>query len=310
MQYLRVLGLRWGLSLLASSLLGGCGTHEPQEFVYTNRQVYLPTRADNGSTFLFLLDSGLSRTAISKREIQNFTRHSQGPLVEIGGVFGPGQARNVDQVAVRVAGTRTVLPSVLVVDQLPQAATDLQGILGADFLKQTVVAIDFRTKEITAGAQREQFGDSPQWIRIPIEFNEGGLPLVQVQQQYGSNVLSGLFILDTGYNRGLLLFTNLYRNLAIWPDEENKGPDLTVTSFFGTRRYQKLRVDGVKIGELTSKDVLIDVPLSSSGHSWPGDAIGAIGNAFWERTRIILDLPHKTLWVEVPKPGSKPNLRR
>ena len=81
---------------------------------------------------------------------------------------------------------------------------------------------------------------------------------MDVKHSFDSRELQGPFVLDTGYNRGILCFTNLYGSFFT-TNIPAQSVSSNLHAFASTGTYSKLRIDEITIAGMRYKGVLVDV---------------------------------------------------
>ena len=220
--------------------------------VDSSLRMTVPVFLDGHGPFTFVVDSG-ANVSVLAAEIASLFPFPPGPAVAVHGIAGAMSASTVSVGKLQVG---SVVSSNLVMPVLASEALGADGILGVDILKNRLVRLDFRTRQLSIGASRDvQFVNTGSFIsRLgPDDPNE---TLVSVPARYRFGQLTvvdadvgGLPItafLDSGSETTV-------GNLALLRGSGKRHPDIIAHA----RKVQLLSATGqTAFGQLSALPVL------------------------------------------------------
>ena len=140
--------------------------------VDADRLITLETRINGAGPFRFMLDTGSSATAISRKLMRKL---QLGPVTSAEVVSVSGQsARDVTRLDVMSVGARSrrgLLATVLEDSDLAALGPNIHGIVGQNFLADEAYTIDYRGRKLTWRADAD--GDAAAAATLEIRMSEG-----------------------------------------------------------------------------------------------------------------------------------------
>jgi predicted aspartyl protease len=242
----------------------------------------------------FLLDTGAGATVLDAAFCEALGLEPRGAM-EARGAGGSQTARFVDVERFHLPGIEISGQTVVTVplEEVGRAlGTQVDGILGYDFLSRFAVEIDYPAKRMAlfrSGSYSPRDGA----IRVPlrIETNVPRLDGVLEGEHAGS------FLLDTGNAYPLLLHAPFVRRNGL---AEAGGEDLSITGVGGAETMTRTQVDSLALGDAVFRDVPALLATSESGAIALEESIGNVGGALFLDSVLAFDYGAGSLWLARP----------
>jgi len=178
-------------------------------FELLTRHILIKVRINNSAPLSFIFDTGDEDVIVDLKRARSLGLKLQG-AVNVGGA-GPGSLRgfHVRDASLSVVGLEgTTQPVVLALpldDLRPRFGHDIDGIIGADFIKQFVVEVDYSARVLRLH-NKDKFGYSGSGEIIPIHLNSAGHPSIPAEITVtGRPPIKGEFVIDSGSGAALAL---------------------------------------------------------------------------------------------------------
>jgi hypothetical protein len=240
------------------------------------------------TTGLFLLDTGAAATALDSR-FAAAARLALGQPVAIEGRGGDVGAHQAQVLRLTLTGGpgADIAPVVTDLSDASRAMrTPLAGILGNDFLQRFVLILDYRAGMLTVTSDAQPPADA-----VPIRFSQA--PFVVARVTRGGRTAQGEFEVDTGSNTAIEFWRPFARD-ALGGARGAADVGLGVA---GETVIERGRIDTLAVAGQTIEG--LDVNLADDTR--PPDAgkayAGVIGGPAWKGRVLILDLPHRRMWL-------------
>ena len=178
-------------------------------FELVGRHIVLKVRVNDSKPLSFVLDTG-DKVAIINLERASELGLSLGGRVRVGGAgAGTSEGARVSDATFSVDGlpgfsqpVKLALPIGILSSRMGR---DFDGIIGADFISEFVVEIDYQ-KTVLQLHDKEKFNYAGTGEAIPMTLNAAGHPIVQAEvTPIGREPLVGKFVLDIGAGGALAL---------------------------------------------------------------------------------------------------------
>jgi hypothetical protein len=224
--------------------------------------VAVAARVDGAGPFRFLVDTGSSHSAvgdalarrlglqaIAKAEILSATGQSMQPIVRLG------------RISVGGAGRDGILASVLPSAELRRVGTEVDGVLGQDFLAAFDYTIDYLHGRLTWTADGAMDEPAARLTLLP----EGGRFLAALPQGAGRGVVR--LVPDTG-SATLVIFGEVRTGGAgalRWLPANGQAQ---MRGVVGERTVERAFVQALRVGELVMRNepaVVVERPGSAAG---------------------------------------------
>ncbi|NDV64623.1 aspartyl protease family protein [Bacteroides sp. 224] len=171
----------------------------------------------------------------------------------------------------------------------PKVRHEMDGIIGLNLVKRYITSINYDTKQIdlyTFG-NREYKGKN---ITIPVKTPHGLMLLPSSINLTGDKVVNGNFIMDTGANYYLIMFSNFVRKNRLLlsgfkPESQASTMSLgIVTPVYNGKAHEFLLGD-----DFVDKDIPVTLQAgpSNKNKTLPD---GSLGVGFFSKFNIVIDL--------------------
>lgn len=276
-------------------------------FELVNRHIILPATVNGSAPLSFLLDTG-DRVGVIDLERARQLGLTFGREMKVAGI-GASQMSGyfMSNATVTVQALPQAPQPLVAALPLSQLATRLghefDGILGADFIRQFVVELDYARRTVTfhdpAAFRYEGRGES-----VRIRFNASGHPLIDdaAVTPLGGEPIGGTFVIDIGSGGSVALYSPFVaaHHLPAPGDRTIRAIGLSGTGGEGTGRYGRLAA--MRIGRLTLARPIALFSADTAGAFATPDHTGNIGYDILRRFRLFLDYSHSRIIFE-PVPG-------
>lgn len=251
----------------------------------------------NGYPALLAFDTGSPYTCMDSTYIAE-TKHNYKNVgqAKMGGT-GNGQETVriiVGELTYTIAGKEYQSKYSPIVQLKPVLGDQADGILGIDNMGGKVITIDYVGEQMGFG---DRVGDTSGYSSIPIRYenNRIYIPLKVVVSE--GKTIEGEGLMDLG-NGGTVDFTSGVAEQYGLKDITPQMPyTFTVGGIGGESFGCDFRAKSASVGGYTLNDITVDYSKNSSGALSSREYIALIGNDFWERFDMILDLPDKRLYL-------------
>lgn len=271
-------------------------------FELVNRHIVLPVSVNGGAPLSFIFDTG-DRVAILDLDRAKRMGVTLGQEVRVGGVGSARAAGNfLSGATYTVPGLPGFSQPVVVALPLTRLATrlghDFDGILGADFIKEFVVEIDYAAGVLRLH-DRGAFTYQGRGEVVPIRFNASGHPLVEATvTPLGGGPIPGTFVVDVGSGATLALYSPFVAEHRLpGPGVKTiKAMGLAGAGGEGSGRIG--RVASLTIGRVTLARPTTVFSEDTSGAFADRTLAGNIGYEILRRFRIFLDYGRSRMVLE------------
>jgi membrane-associated protease RseP (regulator of RpoE activity) len=183
---------------------------------------------------------------------------------------------------------------------------DFDGILGADFIQEFVVEIDYRAHTLTLH-DRSTFTYAGPGESLPIALNANGHPIIDAEvTPMGDSPIPGRFTFDMGSGGALALHTPFVSSHHL------PGPDVKTIREIGGGGTGGLtagrvgRAAALKIGSSVFKNLPTTFSQDTAGAFAGTAAQGNIGAPIISRFKVFLDYGHRRIILEPAATFSDP----
>jgi hypothetical protein len=182
-----------------------------------------------------------------------------------------------------------------------RGGTRIDGIIGANIMKEYVTQIDFDQKEIHLYKSVEAIQDKDGYTAVDAVIDYTNIPEIDLEFTLENDQkFKGNFLFDSGANMTFLLNTPFAKAKKIESllskTIENKAEGLTTSSQFKIGKAAGLQLDTFSFGEMP-----MDISNSTSGVMAAGEYAGIVGIKVISRFNCILDYKHKKIYFKPNK---------
>ncbi len=260
-----------------------------------NPLILVPVCVDGRGPYQFILDTGASHCLLSKELSETLGIQ---PEVEkqAMGAGGPVKLMIAHVSSMTVGSARQENVSVAITNEIQRIAAAIQskvdGVLGFEFLKDFILAIDYRDATIGVSLPSEYANGNSTRLGTSISFKLASTskPLILVPA-----VVDGQgpfqFALDTGASRTMLSI-ELARKLAIQTTD-----DSPVTGGGGQIKILAGKVSSLAVGGAAVRDHAIGAGefLNVLSKAIGTELDGILGYNFLNRFKVTINYPHSRL---------------
>jgi hypothetical protein len=242
----------------------------------------------NGARGLFLLDTGAVATVLDPGFARlAFVRLGRPrDVVGRGGDVGARQGEAVDLTLSGGAQAR-IAPVVMDLSQPSNAmGVRLAGILGEDFLRDFVLTLNYRDRTLAVSREASVPSDA-----TPIRF--GQTPYVSARARLGGRVAEGEFEIDTGSNTAV----EFWRPFARAALGERLGQSDIGLGVAGESIIERGRIDVLEVAGRRIASPEVNFADETRGEDAGPRYGGVIGGPAWNGLVLVLDLPHRMMWL-------------
>jgi hypothetical protein len=271
-------------------------------FELLTRHVLIKVRINNSAPLWFIFDTGDDVAIVDLGRARSLGLNLQGE-VRVGGA-GPGMLRGsrVRDASLGVVGLEGNLQPVVLALPLdglrPRFGHDVDGIIGADFIKQFVVEVDYSARVLRLH-NKQKFAYSGSGEIIPIHLNSAGHPSIEAEITVaGRPPIKGKFVIDIGSGAALALYSPFVEQ------EHLLGPaQKTIGLLSGGGAGGKIAGRVGRVAELKIGKFQIDTPLTlfsedKAGAFASSEFQGNIGGQILSKFTVLLDYGRHRIILE------------
>lgn len=242
----------------------------------------------------FMVDTGCAMDIVSSRLAQELQLRTLGPAR----FNGTGEGSMHEGMTVKVGSALYQPDHVSSADfsAFEKAINHrVHGILGQFFFRCFVVELDYAKKVLRLHPpQGFNHGGQP----VPIRFR-GFAPTVEgVIELKSLPPTRGSFLIDTGANAALRL-TDRFIHMHRLEKLTAKSAPFGVAMLHGTMKTHSAQGVRLAVGRVSVSSLLVTLG-GHSGQESDAWVDGKIGGEFLRHFRVVIDYPHKRLWLAKP----------
>lgn len=294
--------------MLLISLLLAVAAPQPTRFEITNNKTFVPVKVNGSAPQWFIFDTGNNGGSLIARECADRLKLKRSADQEQQVGAGSGAPMRVSQLTapmhLETLGETLTVPEPVVFDLQHVSRVEgrrADGLVGADFLSQHVVEIDYakstmrvhdpKTYEPPAGA-----------VVLPVTLDLGWPVVEATFTPRGGSPLSCRVIVDTGMRGTMTLFRPFSLKHQLHDQAPLKG--FVLGSGAGGMTHGNIdRAQTIGFGSLVFEQPIVSYATDTTGIFSMQDLDGIIGGEFLRRARVTFDCPHQRLILE-PYPAT------
>jgi hypothetical protein len=264
---------------------GGNAAEIPAKFL--DNLVFLPVTVNNGKPSLFEIDSTAQVSSMDPGRAAEVSLSAESPASATGGAAVRNAVIGLPGVELPLASIALFAPK----DFGAIVGRPYEGTLGADFLNQVVVEIDYGRETVRLYDPSSYHSASKATI-LPLTFAEG-MPLIRAKfvEPKGKS-LEGDFIINTALDTSVV-FSNRYADAhklysSRMPTTSASDPELDNGASVALTRLRSFQ-----IGTYEAEDVLAAFPQTYPVPGGGAQIAGAIGGGMLRRYIVVFDFPHQ-----------------
>jgi hypothetical protein len=279
-------------------------------FEVVNRHIMIKVSINKSAPLWFIFDTGDKVAIVDSTRARALGLNLQGEI-NVGGA-GEGSlkgsfVRDASLNVVDVEGhQQPVALAVPLSLMAPNFGHDVDGIIGADFIKEFVVEIDYEARVMRLH-NKERFVYSGPGEVLPVSFINGGHPTIPAEiTAPGRQPLKGKFVIDVGSGGSLMLnrpFVEQENLLAATP----KTIRLMGAGGAGGKATGRVgRLTRLRIGKLEIDDPVTAFSEDKGGAFGNSQTQGNIGHQILSKFKIFLDYGRERMILEPNASFKKP----
>ena len=272
-------------------------------FEMNSNKIYLPVRVNGSGPYWFVLDSGAPQTEID----MPLGKRLGLPLGETGQTTGAGsESRAIGRTSfneIELPGMSYKPENPFLLDvnaaMRPAEGRDVQGLLGGDLLRSTVVEIDY-AKKLVSFRDPASYHHVSKGFTVPIKVQGWMFAEATIDMGSGSAV-KGSFLVDIGDRLALTMntpFVNenhlLTPSMPRWPVGSGLGGLIT---------HGIARVASMKMGDATISRPIATLSQDQAGAFSQSGFQGIIGAEMLKGFKVTIDYPDSKLYLDPVDPG-------
>ena len=275
-------------------------------FELVNRHVIIQVRVNNSRPLSFVLDTGANAAIVTMAAATELGLSLEGNVT--GGGAGPGQqagrrVRNATWSLVGLEKFSQPLSLTLPMTLLPSGlGHDVDGIIGGEFIKQFVLALDYQARTITLH-DRKTFQYTGKGETLPLDFTSDGHPVVKATvTPVGGTPIEQRFMLDIGSGLALALHSPFVAEHGLLRERSGTIRAIGMAGAGGVSIGRLGRVAALQVGSFTINNPITLLSEDKGGAFANRSIAGNIGAQIASRFRMIFDYGRSRLFLE-PSPS-------
>ena len=166
---------------------------------------------------------------------------------------------------------------------------DFDGIIGADFISQFVVEVDYQARLLKLH-DKNKFSYSGSGEIVPLKLNRGGHPIIEAEvTPADGEPLKEKFVMDLGAGGALALHSPFVTERRLLNQNLKTIKALGLGGAGGQVKGQLGRVSSLKIGSFTIQNPITLFSEDKGGAFASSESAGNIGAQIMSKFRIFLD---------------------
>jgi len=249
----------------------------------------------------FLLDTGSPVTLLDS----NFVSDNAISLNRVGTtmVSGSGNSEGkelpiYENVSMTAFGD-SVHSDVVLVYNLKKIIPVEDGIIGVDFFNEKLVEIDYESQNVTILKDSSALDKSYMKVELVVKNSKMYIPLsLHVNE---TDVISGLFLIDTGSEFGVSLDRFYVDSLKLYNKTEKKITKSVKNGGVGGDTFSFLiKAENIKLEEFVINGILVNCSKNSAGATAKKSKIrlGKVGNLFLQNFKVVIDKSNANLYLK------------
>jgi len=271
-------------------------------FELVTRHILVKARINNSGPLWFIFDTGDKVAIVDMGRAKALGLSLQGEVNVGGAGAGTVKGATVRDASVTLMGAEKNPQPVMLAIPLdglePRFGHDIDGIIGADFIKQFVVEIDYSARVLRLH-DKQKFSYSGPGETLPLTFIHGGYPIIEADVVVsGKTPARGKFVLDFGSGASLALHTPFVKEQNL-PTSDQK----TIRLIGGGGVGGQITGRNGRVSELRFGKLRVDNPLTLFSEDTRGafassDIQGNIGAMILSKFKTFLDYDRNRIILE------------
>lgn len=265
--------------------------------------LYLESRI-NGKTARLVFDTGSPYTCVDSIFVADsnlqYNRVVEGRM---GGAGNNQQTVRVilNELTYTVSDQEYVSNISPIIQLKPIVGDYADGILGIDNMGEKVITIDYVGEQM---AFEDQLGSTEGYTSIPIRYGNNRIYVPLTIAISEGKIIEGEGLMDLGSSGSVELTSVVVQEYALKDITPQIRFSTAVGGIGGEASGSYFRAKSASVGGFTLNDIVMGLSFNTGGAFASKEYIGIVGNDFWERFDMIIDLPGERLFL---RPNTKFN---
>ena len=263
--------------------------------------LYLESRI-NGKIARLVFDTGSPYTCIDSIFVADsglqYNRIVEGRM---GGAGNNQETVRVILNELTVSGQEYVSDISPIIQLKPIVGDYADGILGIDNMGKKVITIDYLDEQM---AFEDRLCNTEGYTSIPIRYENNRIYVPLTVTIAEGKIIEGEGLMDLGSSGSVELTSLVAQEYALKDITPQIRYITAVGGIGGAASGCDFRAKSASVGGFTLNDIVMGFSENTAGALASKEYIGIVGNDFWERFDMIIDLPGKHLFL---KPNAKFN---
>ena len=256
----------------------------------------------NGKTARLVFDTGSPYTCIDSTFVAD--SNLQYNRVVEGRMGGAGNNQETVRVILNeltyTVSDQEYVSNISPIIQLKPIVGDYaDGILGIDNMGEKVITIDYLEEEM---AFEDQLGSTEGYTSIPIRYGNNRIYVPLTIAISEGTIIEGEGLMDLGSSGSVELTSVVVQEYALKDITPQIRYSTAVGGIGGEASGSYFRAKSASVGGFTLNDIVMGLSFNTGGAFASKKYIGIVGNDFWERFDMIIDLPGEHLFL---RPNTK-----
>jgi hypothetical protein len=271
-------------------------------FEFVTRHILIKVRINNSAPLSFILDTGDKVAIVDIGKARSLGLTLEG-TVNVGGA-GAGTLKGsmVRGASLSVVGlegaTQPVVMAIPLEGLAPRFGHDIDGIIGADFIGQFVVEIDY-TARVLRFYDKAKFEYAGSGEAIPLTFVYGGYPVIASEILVtGRQPIKGRFVIDIGSGGSLALHRPFVESEGLLAATPKTIRAIGTGGAGGKVTGRSGRIAGIKIGKFQIENLPTLFSEDRTGAFANSDLQGNIGALILTKFKVIFDYSRSRMILE------------
>ena len=271
-------------------------------FELVTRHILIRVKVNNSGPLWFIFDTGDKVAIIDLERAKSLGLSLQGEVNVGGAGAGTLKGSTVRGASLTVIGVEANPQPVLLAIPLeglePRFGHDIDGIIGADFITQFVVEIDYPARVLRLH-DKSRFTYSGSGEILPLTFIHGGYPIIDAEVVVaGRAAVKARFVLDFGSGASLALHRPFVEQQNLPTTSQKTIRAMGAGGAGGKITGRNGRVDGLRIGKFQIENPLTLFSEDRSGAFASSEIQGNIGAMILSKFKALLDYGRDRIILE------------
>ena len=263
--------------------------------------LYLESRI-NGRTAHLVFDTGSPYTCIDSTFVAD-SNLQYNRIVE-GRMGGAGNSQEtvrviLNELTYTVSGQEYVSDISPIIQLKPIVGDHADGILGIDNMGKKVISINYLDEQM---AFEDRLGTTEGYTPIPIRYGNNRIYVPLTIAIGEGKIIEGEGLMDLGSSGSVELTSLVAKEYALKDITPQIRYSTAVGGIGGGASGSYFRAKSASVGGFTLNDIVMGFSDNTGGSLASKEYIGIVGNEYWDRFDMIIDLPGERLFL---RPNTK-----